>query len=291
MRYLRAGSGPALILLHGLMGYSFSWRFALPGLAPYATVYAPDMLGAGFSERPAGLDCSMRATAERLLEFIAALGISSFDLVGTSHGGAVAALAAAQCTSGASVWVPHVSPFLRDVGFPGGASRLRLRRLVLVAPVNPYSAHGQWLAPFFGSPAGSLLFRLTFARMKFLYPWILRRLYGDPRKITPGTLEGYAAPLAVPGRVLHGIDIVRTWTQDLAEVEAALPQLKDVPTLLIWGSDDVAVYASSAAALAKHLPHSKVIVFPGVGHLPYEECPEEFNRALIEFLSQNSAGH
>lgn len=271
MRYLRAGSGPVLILLHGMMGYSFSWRFTMPALAPYATVYAPDMLGAGYSERPAGLDCCMRATAERLLEFIATLGISSFDLAGTSHGGAVATIAAAECM--------------------GGASRLRLRRLVLVAPVNPYSAHGMWLAPFFGSPIGSFLFRLTLARMKFLYPGILRRLYGDPRKIPPGTLEGYAAPLAVPGRILHGIDIVRTWTQDLVEVEAALPKLKVVPTLLIWGSDDVAVYASSAAPLAKHFPHSKVIVYPGVGHLPYEECPEKFNRALIEFLSQNPAGH
>src|SRR6202040_3578083 len=115
MRYLRAGSGPALILLHGLLGYSFSWRYTIPALAPFATVYAPDMLGAGFSDRPAGLDYSMRATAKRLLRFIEALGISSFDLLGTSHGGAVAMMAAAECV--------------------GRSSALRLRRLVLVAPV------------------------------------------------------------------------------------------------------------------------------------------------------------
>ncbi len=48
MRYLRAGSGPPLILLHGLLGYSFSWRFTMPALAPYATIYAPDLLGSGF---------------------------------------------------------------------------------------------------------------------------------------------------------------------------------------------------------------------------------------------------
>src|SRR5258708_2061668 len=99
MRYLRAGSGPALILLHGLLGYSFSWRYTIPALAPYATVYAPDMLGAGFSDRPTGLDHSMSGTARRLLRFIERLGISSFDLVATSHGGAVAAMAAAQVVS------------------------------------------------------------------------------------------------------------------------------------------------------------------------------------------------
>src|ERR1700745_1327262 len=93
MRYLRTGSGPALILLHGLLAYSFSWRFTMPALAPYATVYAPDLIGAGFSDRPVGLDRSMRGTARRLLRFIQGLGISSFDLLGTSHGGAVAMMA------------------------------------------------------------------------------------------------------------------------------------------------------------------------------------------------------
>ena len=63
MRYLRAGSGPPLILLHGLLGYSFSWRYTLPALTPYATVYALDLLGAGFSDRPRGIDHSMRGTA------------------------------------------------------------------------------------------------------------------------------------------------------------------------------------------------------------------------------------
>src|SRR5438270_5824012 len=85
MRYLRAGSGPALILLHGLLGYSFSWRYVMPALASYATVYAPDMIGAGFSDRPGGTDHSMRATAFRILEFAERLGLSFFDLLGTSR--------------------------------------------------------------------------------------------------------------------------------------------------------------------------------------------------------------
>jgi pimeloyl-ACP methyl ester carboxylesterase len=46
------------------------------------------------------------------------------------------------------------------------------------------------------------------------------------------------------------------------------------------------VYPSSAVPLAKYFPNSKTIIFPGVGHLPYEECPEEFNQALIEFLTE-----
>jgi len=265
MRYLRAGSGRALILLHGLLGYSFSWRYTMPALAPYATVYAPDMMGAGFSDRPIGIDHSMRGTARRLLRFIAELGITSFDLLGTSHGGAVAMMAAAECLS--------------------GKTGLHLRRLVLVAPVNPYSAHGQRLAPFFGSDFGAGLFRLSIARMNFLYPYWHARMYSDRKRIPPGTLEGYMAPLAKPGLFEHALSIVRTWTQDLRELETTLPKLASIPTLLMWGSNDTAVYASSAEPLGKFFRNSKSIIFPGIGHLPYEECPEEFNQALIEFLT------
>jgi pimeloyl-ACP methyl ester carboxylesterase len=260
-----------LILLHGLLGYSFSWRYTMPALAPYATVYAPDMMGAGFSDRPAGLDHSVRGTAKRLLRFIERLEISSFDLLGTSRGGAVAMMAAAECVAG------NGRP--RDTG-------LHLRRLVLVAPVNPYSAHGQRLAPFFGSRFGSALFRHVIMHTPFSYPYWHSRLYGDRSKIPPEALEGYRAPLAKPGLFEHALSIASTWTADLRELQANLPRLAAVPTLLMWGSKDSAVYASSAAPLAKYFPNSKVIIFPGIGHLPYEECPEEFNRELIGFLTR-----
>lgn len=269
MRYLRAGSGPALILLHGLLGYSFSWRYTIPALAPYATVYAPDMMGAGFSDRPPGIDHSTRGTAERLLRFLERLGVSSFDLLGTSHGGAVAMMAASQCLD--------------------GKRNLRLRRLVLVAPVNPYSAHGRWLAPLVGSPLGASLLRFGVAHMRFLFPYFHGRLYGDRSNIPSGSLEGYVAPLAKPGLLEHALSIVRIWTRDLHELEAILHKLSGIPTLLIWGSKDAAVDASSAKALAQWFPNSRLVIFPGIGHLPYEESPEEFTRVLIEFLTRETA--
>ena len=266
MRYLRAGSGPPLILLHGLLGYSFSWRYVLPALAPYATVYAPDMLGAGFSDRPRGIDHSMRGTARRVLGFVEKLALPSFDLLGTSRGGAVAMATAAECVS-------------------AGASRRGLRRLVLVCPVNPYSSHGTWLAPFFGTNVGAALFRVGVEHMPFLFPYWHGRLYGDHSKIPPGSLDGYKAPLATPGLFEHALSIVRTWTSDLQELDALLPSLAPIPTLLMWGSKDPAVYASSIEPLARHFSNVETVVFPGIGHLPYEECPEEFNRALIRFLT------
>jgi pimeloyl-ACP methyl ester carboxylesterase len=272
MRYLRAGAGPALILLHGLMGYSFSWRLTMPALATCATVYAPDLLGGGFSDRPQGLDHSVRGTALRVLQFVERLGLESFDLLGTSRGGAVAIAAAAEC-----------------LGRARGSSP-RVGRLILVCPVNPYSSHGRWMAPFFATHFGAALFRMAVRHMPFLYPYFHGRLYGDRNSIPPGSLEGYRAPLAVPGLFEHALSIVRTWTADLRELEALLPTLVPIPTLLMWGNKDPAVYVSSMTQLARHFPQVRTIVFPGVGHLPYEECPEEFNRVLIEFLTQIPAG-
>ncbi len=118
-----------------------------------------------------------------------------------------------------------------------------------------------------------------------MFPFWHGRLYGDRSKIPAGSLAGYTAPLAIPGLFEHGLSIVRTWTADLRELELLLPQLRSVPTLLLWGSKDPAVYVSSMEPLARHFAEVRTVVFPGIGHLPYEECPAEFNRALIEFLT------
>jgi pimeloyl-ACP methyl ester carboxylesterase len=266
MRYLRTGSGPALILLHGLMGYSFSWRYAMPALAPYRTVYALDSLGAGFSDRPK-VDHSMRATALRVLQFAEKLGIQAFDLLGTSRGGAVAMCAAAECLSGGE--------------FNG---KMQVRSLILVAPVNPFSPHGQWMAPFAGTRTGAGIVRWVVEWLPWLHPYFHTRMFGDRRKVPAGSLEGYKAPLAKPGLYDHALSIVSTWTPDMRELEALLPKLAPIPAFLMWGSKDPAVYVSSLEPLARFFPHCEKVVFPGVGHLAYEECPEEFNRELIKFL-------
>jgi pimeloyl-ACP methyl ester carboxylesterase len=268
MRYLKAGSGPPLILIHGLMGYSFSWRFTFPALAPHATVYAIDNLGAGLSPANQGMDCTVRATAERVLQFADALGIKDFDLLGTSHGGGVAIIVAAICAERCEK-----------------TKNNRLRRLVLVAPINPWSAHGKRLAPFIGSPFGSILFRNTIERWRSLdYLW-LRRMFGDGSRIPPDSLEGYRVPALKNHALRHALRIVRNWTADLAALEAALPKVRDDPTLLIWGTRDRAVDFRSAVPLRRNFRNARLVAFEGVGHLPYEEAPEDFNRALVAFLT------
>jgi pimeloyl-ACP methyl ester carboxylesterase len=262
MRYLRAGSGPPLVLLHGLLGYSFSWRFALPALAETATVHALDMPGAGFSDRPAHTSGSFRAHAERVLRFLDAVGIGSCDLLGTSHGGAVAMVTASLAPR-------------------------RVRTLILVAPVNPWSAHGRRLAPFLSSaPVSWLLLRLE-PGLGIVHDVLLRRLYGDPQRIPAGTLAGYSAAFKIPGTLKYGLGAVGSWNRDLAELEAALPRIANIPTLLLWGTRDGAVSPDSAERLRQQFTQCHLEIFEGIGHLPYEEAAEPFNAAVLGFLRQN----
>lgn len=264
MRYLKAGSGLPLILIHGLMGYSFSWRFTMPALARHATVFAIDNLGAGLSKSTIGLDCSLRETANRVLGFADARGLRSFDLLGTSHGGGVAMMVAALCKE---------------------RNDTRLQRLMLVAPINPWSPHGKRLAPFIGSPIGSLLFRNTIERWRpFDYVW-LRRLFGDETKIPSDSLAGYRIPVFKNHGFRHAGNIVRTWTADLAELGRVLPKISDYPTLLIWGTKDRAVHFASAEPMRRNFRNVRLVAFNGVGHMPYEEAPDLFNRTLIDFLT------
>jgi pimeloyl-ACP methyl ester carboxylesterase len=263
MRYLRTGSGPPLLLLHGLLGYSFSWRYALPYLARQATVHAVDMMGVGFSDRPAGVDCCLRASAERLLRFLDAVNVESCDLLGTSHGGAVAMMAA-------------------------GLAPERIRRLVLVAPVNPWSHHGKYMAAFLSSRWVAPIFLGVAPHLQFMHGYLLRGLYGDTRRIRPGTLEGYSAPFALPGAFEHELGILRTWSQDLQDLQSILPRITGIPSILMWGSADAAVHPSSAEQLRRQFKDCRIHLFDGVGHLPYEEVPEEFNHAVAEFLAGES---
>jgi len=277
MRYLKAGKGRALVLVHGLMGYSFSWRFTMPALAPYATVYAIDNLGAGLSPArlsptSSDLDCTVRGAAERVLQFADALNFRDFDLLGTSHGGAVAMMAAALCTLRG-----RVRDTVRDTP--------RVRRLILVAPVNPWSPRGRTLAPFLASPIGSFLFRHTIERWRWLDHLWLRRLFGDASKIPPDSLAGYRIPVLQNHGFRYGSNIVKSWLADLADLESVLPKIRDYPTLLVWGTKDGAVSFASAEPLRKNFTNARLVAFEGVGHLPYEECPDEFNRLLIDFLT------
>ncbi len=113
-------------------------------------------------------------------------------------------------------------------------------------------------------------------------------MYGDKKRISPGTLKGYSAHIRLPLTAEYVHSILRCWREDMKKVTRALEEIGEIPTLLGWGERDRIVRPESAPELQRRLPKSKLVFFKGAGHLPYEELPEEFNRVVMEFLVESS---
>lgn len=265
MRYLRAGNGPAVLLIHGLMAYSFSWRNAIPALAPMRTVLAPDLLGSGFSDQPNNLDYSLTASAQRLWTVLDRLGVATADIVGSSLGGGIA------------VRMTAMQPE-------------RVGKLVLAAPINPWSRHGRWVSRLLATAIGAGMFMGSLGLIRATGNFWLKRLYGDPKRLTPGTLEGYAAPLKKRSAWEYGLTIMKHWRESMRQLRQDYSAIADKKTLLIWGDRDVAVLPKSAEALLARMKNARLVMMNGVGHVPYDEVPEEFNRELKRFLDEEEGG-
>jgi pimeloyl-ACP methyl ester carboxylesterase len=262
-KYLQAGSGPTLLLIHGLLGGAFCWRLNIPALSEQHTTMALDLPGFGENDAPRPLDCGMEAQAIRLCRLLEKLGLESVDVVGSSWGGAVAIFLAAM-------------------------SR-KVRSLVLAAPVNPWSDFGAERIRFFSGRMGRTLLRLVMPVSRPLHKTALERMYGDPERIPAGTLEGYASLLMRRGRVHSILNTLRHWEHDVAALRGAIARVQ-ARSLLIWGTRDGAVDLKSSEALMRVLPECERALIQGAGHLPFEETPEEFNRLVLDFLERTSAG-
>ena len=263
-RYLHAGSGPSLLVVHGFMGYSFSWRFVIKGLAEHYSVYAVDLPGTGFSERNDTLPGTLVSDAEHLSAFVDHFGIEQFDVLGTSRGGgATIALAGLMAECG----MLH-----------------RIRRMVLSAPINPWSRAGMLRVRALRTRGGRIYVVHLAKRFPFILKDFFHDLYADPASIPHDSFDGYQAGLDTPGSFHHVWNILRSWTNDLKRVEDVLPLVESVPALLLWGERDRAVDPRSMHELHRHWKNSVELVMKGIGHMPYEEAPEEFNRIVLDFL-------
>lgn len=262
MRFRRSGTGPAVVLVHGLLAYSFSWRRVMEQLEN-RTAFAVDMLGSGFSDCDPALDASLRGAADRLLRFLDAAEIGRADLIGSSYGGTTALMLA--CL--------HPE---------------RVRTLTLVSPANPWSGIGRKRLAFLQLPLVGRAFP-GIARVAPAADWFfIARMYGDPARLSSETVAGYSRAVRRPGVLEHAVKITHTWHHDMAELEDALRRAPDVPTLILWGQKDRVVDPDTAETLAHKLTRAEVVILPGLGHIPYEESPEEFMRPVRRFLDENS---
>lgn len=259
VHYIDEGSGPAVILIHGFAGSTFSWRRILPDLARTHRVVALDLPGFGFSDRDPALDYGQAAQAERVVALMDLLGIQRATLIGHSMGGAIAERVAA--------------------GHPG-----RVERLVLVAAVNAGEAPG---ARRRGMAAGPMFALMGVAQrspsaMYALGRRALARMVHDRAYATEEVMRGYIDPLLLPGTVA-AVRKMAAASRDETPVNLAAIT---APTLVLSGASDTAIPPERGEALAAAIPGARHAAIPEAGHLVAEERPEAFLEEVLAFLHE-----
>jgi pimeloyl-ACP methyl ester carboxylesterase len=264
LRYVQAGSGPVLLMIHGIAGTCENWREVIEPLAQRHTVIAPDLPGHGASE-PSGGDYSLGALASGLRDLLVTLGHERATLVGHSLGGGIAMQFAYQfpeiterlvlvCSGGLG---PEVNPVLRAAALPGA-------NLFIAATAGP------------GNLAGSLLGRG------------LAALGLAPNADLAEVARGYAS-LADAGRRSAFLGALRSVVGTEGQrVEAGdrLYLADGVPVLIIWGRRDRIIPVAHAEHAHAAIAGSRLEIFDRAGHMPQLEAPARFVAVLERFLEE-----
>ena len=246
LRYLEAGSGPPLLLVHGLGSSAMQdWGRLVGPLGRQFHVYAPDLPGFGRSERPPDADYSISMQVEAVRAFMDTLGIDRARVAGISMGG----------------WI---------VSRLAGESPERVERLVVVDGAGMESDGSD-------IPADALLPRDEEG---------VRRLIATVRHKPPATPSFVARDILA--RKLREEWIIRRALESMRDgddwLDGTLARA-DMPVLVIWGKQDVLIPLDYGIALRAEFPNAELEVLDGCGHVPIADCPEEFDRVLVEFLT------
>ncbi len=265
------GTGPPVVLLHGCPFSSFVWRNILPALgAAGHRCLAPDLLGLGDTETPAGADWSLRAQADMIIGWLDVLGLDRVAVVGHDHGGAVAQILAAHHPERIDRLVlsnveaydnwpsRHERPFISATQLPG------VGRLVMWAWSRPGLL--RWALAAGHAVAERSVLTDELAR------GYVRANLSDPHKRakTRRFLAGQIDP-ANNRATLDALEGLRRF---------------DRPTLLVWGGDDPHFGPQWAERLATDIPGvERVEVLADAGHLVMEDQPRRVAEILTGFLT------
>jgi pimeloyl-ACP methyl ester carboxylesterase len=259
---------PALILIHGFGGSTFGWRHVVEPLAASGWhVVALDLPGFGLAEKGWGQAYDHKSQAAFVLSVMDQLNIGQAVIAGHSMGGNVVS------------WVAALAP-----------ERVRGLALIDAAIVSPTVTPSSAASTALSLPplrrATRILIRSAFTEATF--GELLSSAFAVKSAATPETIRGYAAASQLEDWDLALLGIIRdaganALPKPIAEVadHAGTP----IPTLILWGSEDSWVPITAGEVLHEALPAATYVVLPGLGHVPFEEGPEEFTQAMQEWLA------
>ena len=265
-RYLVAGEGPPLLLLHALGESAFDWRWVLPDLASTHRVYAPDLPGFGESAKPLG-DYSPSFFTRFVAAFLDALEVKRAAVVGNSLGGFVALRLALSEPSR-----------VEALGLVDSAGLGREVNYALRHPTLP--GQGELAIAWGKTPLGAT------GRAWLRVPLLFAR----PERVPVEWLEEQQRLTQLPGFMEAVVSALRAQIDLRGQREVLLDQLPQlqVPTLIIWGSSDRIFPKSQAKEAVSRLERGTLEVVPECGHLPHVERPDDFLVALDPFLREQA---
>ena len=261
IRYLTAGAGPAVLLLHGVGDSALDWQWIMPRLADRYRLIAPDL--PGYSIGAGDGIVHTPANYSRLLWlFVRELGLSSAAIVGNSLGGLVAIRLVLEN--------PDRVPALVLVGSAGLGKAINPLMISALTPRGDLTmmAAATWIGGWMRSGFRSLIL--------FANPWRAPREWLREQHFLAGIPSFRTAVLAA----------VRQTTDFAGQSEIVadkLPQI-DTPTLVLWGSHDRMVPAFHGREAVKLLKDGRLKILPDCGHVPHIENPPRFAEILGDFL-------
>ena len=262
--YRSAGSGPALLLVHGISDDSSSWLPVMPALAEHFTVVAPDLLGHGASDKPRA-DYSVAAFSNGMRDLLDVLDIDTATVVGHSLGGGVAAQLAYQ--------YPDRVDRLVLVSTGGVAREVSP---VLRAAAVPLAELGMWPLRLPGSGLA------TRSALRLL--GVLGSDLGRDADEVARVLEGHADG-AARGAFIRTLRAVVDWRGQLVTMLDRAYLAERMPTMVMWGDHDGIIPVEHAHLAHQAMPGSRLSVYEGAGHFPHHTDPDRFVAEVCDFVA------
>ena len=265
IHYKEKGQGEkTFILLHGFGASTFSWREVIDDFSQLGHVITYDRPAFGLTERPMPEDWKqnpygMKANIELLRGLMDSMGIEKAVLVGNSAGGGVSVAFALEYPERVE------SLILVDPGVGGGRG-----------PQFP-----AWALPLMWTPQMRHIGPLLMRDYQASLPNTIQREWYDETKLTDEIKQEYLKLLQIDNwdRAFYEL----TFAPAYPELRPLLPNLK-VPVFIVAGEEDRLIRSWYFEAISTEISGAQLELLPACGHVPQEECPDEFMDAVIDYL-------
>lgn len=243
---------PVLFLLHGIMASLHTWDGWVESLKHDFRIIRIDIPGFGLTGPYADGIYNIARSVDMLDQLSDKLGIESFFLAGNSMGGYIS-------------WNFAVS------------HPEKVDRLILLDSAG-YAFEKPMLLGLLSTPV--LKESLAFVTPKFIVTQTLNEVYGDSSRVTEETIERYHQLMLREGNRTAVVSVLAS----LGNLDNRGIKQVNIPTLILWGEEDAWIPFAHAQKFADDIEGAKLITYPGIGHVPMEEIPQQTAQDAKDFL-------